>query len=321
MSKRDYYDILGVSRSASKDDLKKAYRNLARKWHPDRNKEADAAKRFSEIQEAYDTLSDEQKRRNYDQFGHAGAAHGFPGGGRTGHPGSSRAYTWSSSGAPGGFGGMDIGAGGADVGSIFESLFGGQRRGKTARGRSAPPAARGGDAHHTLDIPFLTAITGGKESIRLALGDETQSIDVSIPKGVADGAKLRLRGKGPPSQFGGPAGDLILTIRISNHPWFKRDGLNISIDLPVTIAEATLGATIDVPTPHGTVSLRIPPGTSSGKKLRVPSQGVHDAGGHKGDFFALVNVQVPENLTDEQRKFFENMRDQLSSPRRGQPWE
>jgi curved DNA-binding protein len=212
-----------------------------------------------------------------------------------------------------------MGAGGADIGSIFEGLFGGQRRARA--GRAASPAARGSDANHTLNIPFLTAITGGKETIRLALGSETQSIDVTIPKGVSDGAKLRLRGKGTPSQFGGPAGDLILTIQIGGHPWFKRDGLNISIDVPVTIAEAALGTSVDVPTPHGTVSLRIPPGTSSGKKLRVPGQGVHDASGKKGDFFAIVSVQVPESLTDEQRRTFEKMRDELPSPRNGQPWE
>lgn len=323
MSKRDYYDILGVSRTASDDEIKKAYRTLARKWHPDVNKAPEAEKKFAEIQEAYDILTDTKKRQAYDRFGHVGVG---AGGARPG--GGAGKYTWSDFGSgpgPGGAGGfrVDPGSGGFDVGAIFDELFGGGsgrgRRGG-AKGRSQP-SSRGRDLHHTITIPFQMAITGGKEQIRLSMGDRTETIDVTIPKGVADGAKLRVRGKGHAGAGGGRKGDLILTIALAAHPYYRRDGLNVLMNVPVTIAEATLGTTIKLPTIKGQVSVKIPPGSNSGQKLRIAGHGIENDRGDRGDFFAVVDVRIPEDLPDEAQQAIESIASQLPNPRHGMPWE
>ncbi len=321
MSQRDYYEVLGVPRSASADEIKKAHRRLVREWHPDRNKSPDAAKRFAEIQEAYDHLSDPEKRKTYDRFGHtrgpAGVG-GAPGGGRT--------YTWTSTGGPGGgfdAEGFDFGAGG-DVGSIFEELFGRSRRGGAGRGRgarAAAPAMRGEDIPHTLDITFDTALRGGKESLRLMRGNESETIEITIPPAISDGAKLRLRGKGQPSPSGGESGDLILTIRVGKHPWYRREGLDVYLDVPITIAEAVSGATVQVPTPQGSVSLKVPAGANSGQKLRLSGRGAQTADGKRGDFYAVVQVQTPRDLSSADRDLIARLADRLPNPRRGQPWE
>lgn len=323
MSQRDYYDVLGVERNASADEIKKAHRRLVRQWHPDRNKSPDAAKRFAEIQEAYDHLSDPEKRKNYDRFGHTRGPAGF--GGAGGGSGTGRPYTWTSSGGPGGFDaeGFDFGSGG-DVGSIFEELFGRSRRGGAGRGRGARPAApalRGEDIPHSIDVTFDTALRGGKESLRLMRGSETETIEITIPPGINDGAKLRLRGKGQPSPAGGEHGDLILTIHVGKHPWYRREGLDVSLDLPITIAEAVSGATVQVPTPHGPVSLKVPAGANSGQRLRLSGRGVKTSDGKSGDFYAVVQVQTPRDLSAEDRAFIAGLAERLPSPRRGQPWE
>ncbi|MCC6908526.1 MAG: DnaJ domain-containing protein [Phycisphaerales bacterium] len=321
MSQRDYYDVLGVSRDASADEIKKAHRRLVRQWHPDRNKAPDAATKFAEIQEAYDNLSDPEKRKNYDRFGHTRGPAGFGGGA----PGGGRTYTWSSSGQPGGFNVEDVDfGGGGDVGSIFEELFGRARRGGAAggrRGRGAAPAARGQDISHTIDITFDTAIRGGKEPLRLSRGDQTETIEVTIPPGIADGAKLRLRGKGQPSPMGGESGDLILTIRVGKHPYYRREGNDIYLDLPITIAEGVEGATVQVPTPQGPVSLKVPPGANTGQKLRITGRGVKMSDGRSGDFYAVIAVQTPKGLSADDREFIVSLGERLPNPRRGQPWE
>jgi len=326
MSQRDYYEVLGVSRSASADEIKKAHRRLVRQWHPDRNKAPEAATRFAEIQEAYDNLSDPEKRKNYDRFGHTRGPAGF-GAGAGGGPGG-RTYTWSSSGQPGGgmnAEGFDF-SGGGDVGSIFEELFGRQRRGGAGgagrgRTRGAAPAMRGEDIPHSIDITFDTALRGGKESLRLMRGEQSETIEITIPPGIGDGAKLRLRGKGQPSPTGGESGDLILTIHVGKHPWYRREGLDVYLDLPITIAEAVAGATVQVPTPHGAVSLKVPPGANSGQKMRLTGRGVKTADGKSGDFYAVVQVQTPRDLSAEDRAFIAELAERLPNPRRGQPWE
>lgn len=308
MPSRDLYDILGVSRTASADDIKSAYRKLARKFHPDVNKAADAAEKFKEVQDAYDTLSDPQKRRDYDQYGHSGAPRG--GGGRGGQH-----YTWSSGGGGGG-GEVDM----EDLSSVFETFFGGRggdggmggfgrgssepfggRRPKATR-REAPPQ----EITHDLTIDFMTAVRGGTETIRLDTGGQTRTIDVTIPKGVREGARLRVKGAvtaGP-----GRGRDLILTIHVGEHHLFRRgdteggSSADLYITMPLSIAEATLGATVTVPTLDKPVDLSVPPGTASGAKLRLRGKGVEE-GTATGDLYAVVKIVPPDGrrLTEQDR--------------------
>ncbi|MFG0330160.1 MAG: DnaJ C-terminal domain-containing protein [Phycisphaerales bacterium] len=331
MAKRDYYDILGVKRGASAEELKKAYRKLARELHPDVNKAPDAAEKFAEVQEAYDILSDEEKRKAYDRFGHVGVggASGFGSG-----DGGARTYSWSSTGGVGGSGGEGAGV---DLGSIFEEFFGRGRSsggghagagrgpggfgggGRGGRGSKAR-TQRGRDVTHTLTITFHTAIHGGKEQFRLSRGGEVETIDVTIPKGIADGAKLRLRGQGYPSPTGGEAGDLMLTIKVAPHPYYQRDGDDILLETPITFVEAALGASITLPTLKGEVTVKVPAGANSGQKLRIPGHGVEKADGSKGDFFAVLKIVSPKGLGDEDRAALESLGERLPSPRRGAPW-
>ena len=315
--KRDYYEVLGVSRKANQDEIKKAYRRLAQKYHPDRNKEPDASAKFSEVQEAYDALSDEEMRRKYDQFGHAGAAGSF-GGWPGGEPGAGRGgtYTWTNVGGPTG-----RGAGGVDFGSVFEELFGGMGGGRRgggfgAQARTRSRATRGRDAMREIEVDFLTAVHGGTKSIRISRGGAMQTIDVTIPKGTQDGAKLRVRGAGSPSSGGGAPGDLILTVRVSGHPVFRREGGDVLVDVPLNIAEAALGAKATVPTlDGGRVEVTVPPGTSSGQRLRLRGLGIPKDDGTKGDLYAVVKIVAPKDLSAADRKALEEMRDRLPNPR------
>jgi len=324
---RDFYSMLGVSRDASADEIKSAYRKLARKLHPDVNKEPDAAEKFNEVQRAYDTLGDPDKRKQYDRVGHqafvSGAAAGA--GARGAGPGGA-SYTWSSVGGPG-FGGATEHFDASDIGSIFEEVFGMGAGGGfgagpgAARGRARARPARGRDITADIRIPFDTAIHGGTQSVRVQRGGATQTIDVKIPKGVADGAKLRIRGSGEPSPGAGAAGDLILTIHVSAHPLYRREGQNIVVDLPLTIVEAALGATIKVPTPWGPVDLKVPAGSSSGARLRIRGRGVRTESGEQGDFFAVLKIAAPQSLSDEDREALERIGERLPSPRKGPEWD
>ena len=327
-AKRDHYEVLGVNREADAEEIKRAYRKLARELHPDVNKAPDASEKFNEVQEAYDTLSDEQKRAQYDRFGHAGAptgAGGYGGGSPFGGGGGGGTYTWSNvAGGPGGEAGD---ASDFDMGSIFEQVFGGQasgfgRRATTgrshARARSRP--SKGQDITTDLAISFMDAVRGATPSVRIKRGGQTQTIEVTVQPGVEEGAKLRLRGKGHPSASGGQPGDLIFTVRIGSHPLFRREGLNVLLDLPLTIAEATLGAEISVPTPHASVELTIPPGSTGGQRLRVKGHGIR-AKEKSGDFIAVLRVVTPKELSDEDRAALESMRERLPDPRAGSEWE
>jgi DnaJ-class molecular chaperone len=284
----DYYQILGVGRSATEAEIEKAYHRLARKYHPDLNPDDQTSKeKFQQVQRAYDVLRNAESRKKYDRFGSdfenvSGAGWG----GRSG--GSRRAGPELD---------PDIfrGYGGADVGSFEEILrsFGGG-----GRGAQRSPA-RGADLHAELEIPFTTSILGGESSVVLNRGGRTETISVKIPAGIESGKKIRLRGQGGQAARGGKPGDLLLTVLVAPHPCFRRRGHDLEVDVPVTLAEAQLGAKVDVPTPGGTISLKIPPGTSSGRRLRIKGQGVKMASGGHGDLFALIQIVIPPQVDDE----------------------
>jgi DnaJ-class molecular chaperone len=300
---KDYYDTLGVSRAASQDEIQKAYRKLARKYHPDMNPDdATAKKKFQEVQQAFETLSDADKRKRYDQFGSDYEAAGAPGG-----PGAGGwRYTTSSGPQTYPFDVNDLGdlfGGGAEVeGGGFADLFKQFSRGRGTR-RAQRPMARGNDLRHELTVPFNTAVQGGEAALTVQRHDgNVETIRVKIPAGIDDGKKIRLRGQGEPGTGDAPAGDILLTIHVSPHPFFRRTGNRLDVRVPITLAEAALGATIDVPTPQGTISLKVPPNTSSGTRLRVKGHGVRQANGPAGDLFAEIEIELPKNLTAEERQ-------------------
>ena len=297
---QDYYKSLGVAKEASQADIQKAYRDLARKHHPDMNPDnPKAKKKFQEVQAAFDVLNNPEKRELYDRYGSSFETMGQsppPGGG------------WAS--APGGYTAEDIdfsqffgdrfggggggGGGGVDLGDIFTHFRKGGARG-------GAKSKRGGDVTSEVTIPFATAVNGGEVQLGLDRGKgQTETIVVKIPPGIDDGKVMRLRGKGE-SAGRGAAGDLLLTIRVAPHPFFTRKGNDLYVRLPVALGEAVAGGSIDVPTPQGVVSLHIPPGTSSGKRLRVKGHGV-PAKTAAGDLFAEVLIVLPADMTDADRE-------------------
>ncbi|MCU1417960.1 MAG: hypothetical protein JWP32_2134 [Schumannella sp.] len=299
---KDFYAVLGVKKDVSDADLKKTYRKLARQFHPDSNPgDAKAEARFKEISEAYSVLSDVEMRREYDQVRAMGSGARFTPGGAGG------------AGFEDVFGGM-FGGGGGGRGARttystggFEDLLGGMFGGGGFGGASGGFRGDGGPtkgadiaAKTTLD--FLTAIRGDTVTLTMQSGRETK---VKIPEGVADGQKIRLKGKGQPSPDGGAAGDLVLTVAVRKHPVFEREGLNLRVDVPVTFAEAALGATIEVPTLDGApVKLRVAPGTPSGRVLRVKGRGVTTTKG-TGDLLAEVVIAVPSHLPEKAKEALE----------------
>lgn len=344
MAKRDYYEVLGVSKSASAAEIKKAYRRLAMKFHPDRNqdKKSAAEKKFKESKEAYEVLKDSQKRATYDQFGHEGLRAG-PGG----------------RGGPGGEGVADI------FGDVFGDIFGGGRRG------GGPQVFRGADLGFELKLDLEKAVAGdavkidvptqvscetcngsgarkgsspqtcstcgGVGQVRMQQGffsvqqtcpackgagtiirdpcddchgrgrkHKTRTLSVKVPAGVDDGDRIRLSGEGEAGRNGGPNGDLYVDLRVAKHKIFERDGANLSCEVPVSIATATLGGEVELPTLDGHVSLKVPAGTQSGKVFRLRGKGVTTVRDpRRGDLFALVSVETPVNLTPEQQALLE----------------
>jgi curved DNA-binding protein len=300
---RDLYKVLGVARDADAETLKKAYRKLARRHHPDVNPGDKAAEeKFKEISEAYDVLSDATKRRNYDEFGEISLQGGFDAeqarrareafGARFGGGGPQAEFRSYGAGEPYGesfeFGDLDD----------LLGRFGFAGRG--AAGRAA--GLRGSDVEATLELDFLEAVRGGEKRITLQLAGEdgrlrTETLTVRIPPGVSDGGRIRLRGKGAPGIGGGPPGDLWGVVRIRPHPMFRREGRDVHLDVPVTVAEAVQGARIEVPTLDGRATLTVPPGTDSGRKLRLRGKGVPDpSGGPPGDLYVLIQIRVPKKL-------------------------
>ena len=302
---KDFYKVLGVSKDVSDADLKKTYRKLARKYHPDSNPGDTAAEaKFKEISEAYSVLSDAEERAEYDQIRAMGSGARFTAPGSSGQGGFDDVF-WGmfGGGAPGGARSYTFQQGGGGFDDVLGGLFGNGRFGTASggyRGYGGPTRGRDVTAHTTID--FVTATKG--ETITLQASDG-KPIKVKIPAGVSDGQKIKLRGKGQPSPDGGEAGDIVLTVSVRKHPVFERDGLNLRVTVPVTFAEAALGATIEVPTLGGDpVKLRVAPGTPSGRVLRVKGRGVQTSKG-TGDLLAVVQVAVPSHLSGEAKEALE----------------
>ncbi len=305
MANEDFYQVLGVGKNASEDEIKKSYRKLAREYHPDRKPDdKQAAEKFKQIQQAYDVLGDAEKRKKYDMYG---AGFEGMGGGNYGHPGSGPIDLEQI------FGGG--GAGGVDFGDLFGGGFGGggQRRTRPRKGR---------DIQSEITIPFHLAAEGGKYELSIHRGSGRETLTATIPEGIHQGATIRLAGQGEPSMTGGPPGDLLVKVKIAPHPYFKRDGANILLEVPITITEAILGAKIDVPTlSAGEVTVTVPPGTSSGAKLRLRGKGVLDKKTkQKGDQLITIKVTVPKTISEEAKKLAEQLADLIDENPRADLW-
>jgi curved DNA-binding protein len=299
---RDYYEILGVPRDASADEIRRAYRTLARKHHPDVNKEEGAEDRFKEISEAYEVLRDPDKRARYDRLG----ANWRAGQDVSGAPGfdESAGFEGFEGFGGGGFEDMRFDFGGEEFSEFFSSLFG--RRGRTRRGNGSAAgfSMRGGDQEAVLELSLEEVATGGKRRISLADG---RSFEVNIPRGVRDGQRIRLAGEGEQGIGSGPPGDLLLRVRVAPHPRFRVEGRDLYTDLPVAPWEAALGATVDVRTLTGSARVRVPAGSSSDRRLRLRGEGLPDAQGRQGDLYAVVKIRVPTKLTATERELFERL--------------
>jgi curved DNA-binding protein len=320
---RDFYQVLGVPRTADEKEIKKAYRKLARQYHPDVNpNNKDAESRFKEVNEAFQVLSDADKRKMYDQFGSDyDKFNGNPGptGGASAGPNinfshadieellhQSRRTRAASAASRRGTAEPE----GAGVGDVFENIFGG--RGGFNFGRKRGPQ-KGQDIEQPLPISLPESLKGTQRSLQLTITDpasgsqETRSVTVKIPAGVRDGARVRVAGKGASGENGGPAGDLFLLISITPHPSWKREGDDLHIEVPVTFAEAALGATIDVPTLNGRVQMKVPAGTQSGQKIRLTGRGAPKTKGGAGDQYVSIKIAVPKDLSPRERELAEEL--------------
>ncbi|MGA2928387.1 MAG: DnaJ C-terminal domain-containing protein [Solirubrobacteraceae bacterium] len=288
---KDYYEVLGVPRDAGKDEIRRAYRKLARTFHPDLNQDGDAEERFKEIGEAYEVLSDPDKRERYDRLGAQwqGRDDSSGGGGfedfveRQGFGGDTR---------------VEFGEGAFS--EFFERLF----------GEGAAPASsgplRGRDREAVLELSLEDAVAGGRR--RLSLEDGS-SLEVNIPAGVRDGQLIRIAGQGARGRDGGPSGDLYLRVLLKPHPRFRRRGDDLDVDLAIAPWEAALGATVAVPTLTRTAQVRVPAGSSSGRRLRLRGRGLPKQGGGRGDLHAIVRIMVPKQLSERERELFEQLAD------------
>ncbi|MFH0180180.1 DnaJ C-terminal domain-containing protein [Streptomyces cacaoi] len=296
---RDFYEVLGVARTADRDELQRAYRTLARRYHPDVNKDPQAEERFKEINEAFSVLSDPEQRARYDRFGEdfrkipedweervaAGAGSGFR---RT--TGSGPRVRYSTAGFEGE---------GVDVEDLFGSLFGGA-------GRMRVPGA---DQEAELPLTVEEAYRGGRRTVTLAGPSGQRRYQVDVPPGTTDGQRIRLAGEGGRGSGDDvPAGDLFLRVRIQPHPEFRLDGRDVHVRLPVTPWEAALGATVPVPTPSGsTAKVTVPAGSSSGRRLRLRGEGMPGPRGANGDLYAELRIMVPPRLSDRERELLEEL--------------
>ena len=309
MKFQDYYQIMGLRRDASQEDIKRAYRKLARKYHPDVSKEADAEARFKELGEAYEVLKDPEKRAAYDRLGsnwRAGQEFRPP-------PDWGEGFEFSGRGFSG--------AGGGQFSDFFESLFGGAFGGPAAGFGHAGRAqfhARGEDSHAKIAIDVEDAYHGATRSITLnhsVLGPDgrprltERNLQVRIPKGVHQGSRIRLAGQGGAGRGQGHAGDLYLEIEFHPHPLYRVEGRDIYLDLPLAPWEAALGATVNAPTPGGPVALKIPPGSAAGRKLRLSGRGL--PGQPPGDFYAVLQIALPPADSEAAQAVYKRMAEEL----------
>jgi len=302
---RDYYDILGLKRNATLDEIKRSYRKLARKYHPDVSKEADAEERFKEVGEAYEVLKDPEKRAAYDALGSNWQAHQDfrpP-------PGWDAGFEFSG-------GGYTPGSG--DHSDFFEELFGRAARGAGHRAGGFNIRMPGEDHHAKVLIDIEDSLNGASRNISLRMPELTgdgrvvtreRTLKVRIPKGIRPGQQIRLAGQGGSGFGGGENGDLYLEVEFHEHPLYRVEGADVYLDLPVTPWEAALGATVKAPTPSGAVDLKIPPNSTEGRKLRLKGRGL--PGGSPGDLYAVLKIVLPPASSDAARRLYEQMRREL----------
>jgi curved DNA-binding protein len=294
MKYKDYYKILGVPRDAGEDDIKKAYRKLARKYHPDVSKETDAKEKFQEVSEAYETLRDKEKRAAYDSLGS-----GF----RQGQDFRPPPDWFERFG-----GGRSEDLGGVDLSELFESLGAfGRATGFGRRGARRGPAMAfpGEDYEVAVRLTLEEAFRGTERTVQL---DGGRSFTARIPPGATDGQRLRLRGKGGPGADGGPPGDLYLQIHLEPHPLFRVSGHDLDLEVPIAPWEAALGAQVEIPTMTGRVTMKVPPGSKAGQKLRLAGKGLPKPRNGHGDLYAVLAIEVPNPLTDPEKSLFEELR-------------
>ena len=294
---RDPYTVLGVGKTASADDIKKAYRRLAKTYHPDQSKDPKAKDRFAEVGSAYEILGDDKTRGQFDR-GELAAE------GKPQFTGGFDGFGWGAGGGAGregfefnfGGGGRGRQPGGFDAADIFSDLFsGGGARGRSGGfgGRTATPI-RGEDVQAVVSVPLADIVHGAKARVSLPTG---RDLEVSIPVGIEDGKQIRLKGQGQPGVNGGSAGDAIVTVRVAAHPYFRVDGADLRLDLPITLYEAVLGAKVAVPTLEGQVEMSLPAGTNGGRVLRLRGKGMVRAGGARGDLLVALRIVLPDEAT------------------------
>ena len=321
----DYYKILGIEHGASSDEIQKAYRKLARKYHPDLADDKEAAKqKFQEIQHAYDVLSDEKKRSLYDRFGpdfENVAGGGNPFGGSAGSGGQMDIDLNDLFGAGGPFGGGGGRGGGID--DILRQFGGGFGQGGFGQGgpqTTSPPPKPNLDIEESVTISFHNAVLGGQRQMSLKRqSGKIEEITFKVPAGIENGKKIRLRGQGQLDARTGTKGDLLIKINIASHPFYTRKEKNLHVKLPITISEATLGGKVDLPTPHGTIAVTIPPGSSSDKTLRLKGMGIKTSKGD-GDLIIDLEIVVPTELTDEQKEALQQIGTATDDPRAELSW-
>ncbi|MDV7103323.1 DnaJ C-terminal domain-containing protein [Vibrio sp. TH_r3] len=294
MSKRDYYSVLGVAKDASEKDIKKAYKRLAMKYHPDKNPgDTSASDSFKEVKEAYETLTDSAKRRQYDQFGHASSEHGF-GQGR-------------SQGFGGGFEdifGDAFGQRRSSFGGGFDDIF------SQSRSRQARPQ-KGQDVEFSVTIDFVEAVQGTEKVLELPVNGKQKKINIKIPQGIKDDERIRFSGKGGLGSNGGPAGNLFVKITIRPHAFLQREDNDLICNSEIDIVTAALGGELEVKALDNRFKLKIPAGTQNGRKFKVSGKGITSRQGETGDLLVKIKVLVPINLTDEQKSLLEQFKNTL----------